>query len=73
MAGGTVASVAPLATALFPVLFIGLTALTITSRTDAGRAVLAGAAAVGLLVWPAAGALGAIVVALTVTVAIPAP
>jgi predicted branched-subunit amino acid permease len=65
VAGGTLAVVEPLAAALFPVLFVGLAALTATTRSDTVRAVLAGGAALGLLlVWPGAGALGAITVAI---------
>jgi predicted branched-subunit amino acid permease len=73
VAGGTLAVVEPLAAALFPVLFVGLAALTATTRSDAVRAVLAGAAALSLLlVWPGAGALGAIAVAI-VAAAVPPP
>jgi predicted branched-subunit amino acid permease len=73
VAGGTLAVVEPLAAALFPVLFVGLAALTATARSDAVRAVLAGGAALALLlVWPGAGALGAIVVAIAAA-AVPAP
>ena len=73
VAGGTLAVVEPLAAALFPVLFVGLAALTATARSDAVRAVLAGGAALGLLlVWPGAGALGAIAVAI-VAAAVPVP
>lgn len=67
LAGGKVAHIEPLAEALFPVLFIGLAALTATSRADRIRAVAAGiGAGVLLLVWPAIGALGAIAVAIAV-------
>jgi hypothetical protein len=41
IAGGTLGSVEPLADALFPVLFVGLAALTTTTRSDTGRALLA--------------------------------
>jgi predicted branched-subunit amino acid permease len=72
VAGASVASVEPLADALFPVLFVGLAALTATTRSDAGRALLAGAVALGLLLaWPGAGALGAIGVAITVAAVVP--
>jgi predicted branched-subunit amino acid permease len=68
LAGGTFASIEPLAAALFPVLFVGLAALTAQTRSDATRAVLAGTASVALLLlWPAAGALGAIAVAVAVS------
>lgn len=67
VAGGSVAGLEPLADALFPVLFVGLTALTAATRSDASRAVMAGGAALALLVaWPQAGALGAIAVAVVV-------
>lgn len=66
-AGGRLTVVEPLAAALFPVLFVGLAALSARARGDVVRAVLA-AAATGLvlLLWPAAGALGGIAVALVV-------
>lgn len=55
-------------------LFIGLAALTATRRSDSGRAVLAGGACLALLlVWPGAGALGAIAVAIGVAAVVPAP
>lgn len=74
VAGGTFASVEPLAAALFPVLFVGLAALTAQTRSDAARAVLAGSASVGLLLmWPAAGALGAIAVAVVVSCVVRSP
>lgn len=70
VAGASLASIAPLAEALFPVLFVGLAGLTTTTRADARRALVAGAAALALLlVWPGAGALGAIGVALAVAAA----
>jgi predicted branched-subunit amino acid permease len=68
VAGASFATVEPLADALFPVLFVGLAALTAATGSDAVRGVLAGAAAVALLlVWPGAGALGAIAVAIAVS------
>lgn len=71
LAGGRLARIEPLAEALFPVLFIGLAALTATSRADRLRAVAAGVGAGALLVvWPAAGALGAIAVAIGVAAAL---
>lgn len=71
--GASLTSVEPLAEALFPVLFVGLAALVASTRADAGRAVLAGVAALALLlVWPGAGALGAIAVALAVAAVVPA-
>jgi predicted branched-subunit amino acid permease len=73
VAGGTLAAVEPLAAALFPVLFVGLAALTATTRNDAVRALLAGGASLGVLVlWPAAGALGALAVAIAVATIVPA-
>lgn len=72
VAGGTVAPAEPLAAALFPVLFVGLVALTATTRWDAVRGLTAGGASLGLLVaWPGAGALGVIVVAIVVAAAVP--
>jgi predicted branched-subunit amino acid permease len=74
VAGGTLAVVEPLAAALFPVLFVGLAALTAVTRSDAVRALLAGAGSLGLLLaWPAAGALGAIAVALLVATLVSTP
>lgn len=63
--------VEPLAATVFPVLFIGLAALTASARSDAVRAALAGGTTVGLLMlWPDAGALGAITVAIIVASAV---
>ncbi len=74
VAGASLASVEPLADALFPVLFVGLAALTAATRSDARRALAAGGAALALLVlWPGAGALGAIAVALVVAAVATAP
>ncbi|UDY35096.1 AzlC family ABC transporter permease [Dermatobacter hominis] len=65
--GAALPAVEPLAGALFPVLFIGLAAVTSAGADGAGRAVLAGVAALVLLVlWPGAGVLGAIAVAVGV-------
>lgn len=73
VAGGTLATAEPLAAALFPVLFVGLAALTVSTRSDAARALLAGGAGLGLLLaWPGAGALGAIAVAVAVAAVVPA-
>jgi len=73
VAGGAVAPAEPLAAALFPVLFVGLVALTATTRWDAVRAFAAGGASLVLLAaWPAAGALGVIGVAIAVAFAVPA-
>jgi predicted branched-subunit amino acid permease len=74
LAGGSIAAVEPLAAAVFPVLFVGLAALTASTRRDGVRALLAGGASLGLLVaWPDAGALGVIAVAVAVTVVVAAP
>lgn len=74
LAGGTIASFESAAAALFPVLFVGLAALTSQTRSDTGRAALAGAASIVLLLaWPAAGALGAIAVAVGVSSVVTAP
>lgn len=67
MAGAGLDSVEPLAAALFPVLFVGLAALTVRRRSDATRAVVAGVGSVVLLLaWPAAGVIGVLVVAVVV-------
>lgn len=64
VAGADLSGVAPLAAAVFPVLFVGLAALTARSWHDSLRAVVAGVVAVALLlVWPEAGALGCMGVA----------
>lgn len=61
VAGGSVAAVEPLAAALFPVLFVGLAAITTTHRGDALRCVGAALGTVVVLgVWPQAGALAAV-------------
>ena len=74
LAGGTFASVEPMAGALFPVLFVGLAALTAQTRPDSARAALAGVASIGLLsVWPGAGALGAIAVAVVIACVVRTP
>ncbi len=66
-AGGEFAAIEPLAAALFPVLFIGLAALTATTRSDAGRALASGGLTVlTLAVWPSAGAVVPLAVALLV-------
>lgn len=68
VAGGRLTDLEPLAAALFPVLFVGLAALTAATRADGVRALAAGAAALVLLVaWPGAGAVGAIAVAVAVS------
>jgi predicted branched-subunit amino acid permease len=64
VAGASLPGVEPLAGALFPVLFIGLAALTARDRADGIRATAGGAATIALLaVWPGAGVVGALLVA----------
>lgn len=70
-AAHSVGAIEPLAAAVFPVLFIGLAALTASARSDAARAAIAGGASVGLLmIWPDAGALGAVAAAIIVASAV---
>lgn len=72
--GADIAVIEPLAAALFPVLFIGLAALTATTRADVSRALLAGLVTLALLlVWPEGGALAAIALAIVVAVVVPDP
>ncbi len=72
VAGGRLVGMEPLAAVLFPVLFVGLAALTAATRPDSVRALLAGGASLGLLLaWPGAGALGAIAVAAVVAAVVP--
>lgn len=72
--GGSFEAVEPLAEALFPVLFVGLAALTATTRADAARALLTGVGCLALLLaWPGAGALGAIAVAVAVAAVVVRP
>ena len=67
VAGASAGELAPVADAVFPVLFVGLAAVTARARADAARAVAAGSAAVVLvLVVPGAGILGGIAVAVAV-------
>jgi predicted branched-subunit amino acid permease len=67
--GAALPAIEPLAGALFPVLFIGLAAVTAAGTDGALRAALAGTASLVLLVaWPGAGVLGAIAVAALVAV-----
>jgi len=74
VAGASIAAIEPLAEALFPVLSVGLAALTATTRADARRALLAGVVAVAVLVaWPGAGALGAIGIAVAVAATVREP
>lgn len=71
LAGATLASLEPVAEALFPVLFIGLAALTSSKREDVTRAVLAGGGSIVVLVAvPGLGAIGAIAVAVVVAVVV---
>jgi predicted branched-subunit amino acid permease len=67
VAGTSVGGAEEAAAALFPVLFIGLAAVTTSSWRDAVRAAGAGAAAAVLLIAaPAAGVLGAVAAAIVV-------
>lgn len=67
VAGAAAGSLEPLAAALFPVLFVGLAALTARTRGDGVRAAMAAVVTLGLLLaWPALGALGAVAVAAAV-------
>lgn len=67
VAGASAGNLAPVADAVFPVLFIGLAAVTARVRADTARAVIAGCAAVVLLLTvPGAGVLGGIAVAVAV-------
>lgn len=69
VAGADLAAAASLADALFPVLFVGLAALTAQDGRDRRLALAAGVVGgVLLLAWPQAGAGGAIVVAVLVAV-----
>lgn len=73
VAGASLARVEPLADALFPVLFVGLAALTAASRPDTVRALLAGGVSLSLLAaWPGAGALGVLLVAVAVAATVTA-
>ncbi|MFP3915312.1 MAG: AzlC family ABC transporter permease [Actinomycetota bacterium] len=69
VAGVSVAAVEPLAEVLFPVLFVGLAALTAADRDDVLRAVGA-ALATGAVIWlwPQAGAPAAVAMALGMAV-----
>jgi hypothetical protein len=61
------AGIEDLAGALFPVLFVGLTALTTRTRGDVARSLIAALGAAALIaLWPQAGALGAVAVAMLV-------
>ncbi len=67
VAGASLSGVEALADALFPVLFVGLAALTSSNRSAAVRAIVAGVTSlVLLLVWPAVGVLGPLAVAVAV-------
>jgi predicted branched-subunit amino acid permease len=68
--GASLSGLESLASALFPVLFIGLAALTARDRPQMAGAALTGVVVVALLSsWPAAGVVGAIAVALVITAA----
>lgn len=63
--GADLLAAAPLAGVVFVILFVGLSSLTCRSGADAGRAAAAAALTAALLtVLPAAGAVGAILVAI---------
>lgn len=65
--GASVEGVQSAAAAVFPVLFVGLAALSSSSRSIAARAVLAaGLAAGAALLWPGGRALAAVAVAVAV-------
>jgi predicted branched-subunit amino acid permease len=65
VAGASIGGAEEAAAALFPVLFVGLAAVTASTRRDAVRAAGAGAgAAVLLIAAPAVGVLGALAVAI---------
>jgi predicted branched-subunit amino acid permease len=67
VAGATAGDLVAVADAVFPVLFIGLAAVTARTRADATRAAIAGSAAVVLLLaFPGASVLGGIAVAAAV-------
>ncbi len=67
--GASVEAVRSAAEAVFPVLFIGLAALTCTSRSIATRAVVAAAATAGaLLLWPGSRGIAAVVAAIAVAI-----
>lgn len=67
--GASVETVAAAAEAVFPVLFIGLAALTCSSRSIAIRAVVAAAATTGaLLLWPGSRGVAAVVAAIAVAI-----
>jgi predicted branched-subunit amino acid permease len=73
VAGASLSSLESLAAALFPVLFIGLAALTARDLPQVARAAIAGVMALALLLlWPAAGVVGAVGIAIVVAAA-PAP
>jgi predicted branched-subunit amino acid permease len=68
--GASLESVRSAAESVFPVLFIGLAAVTCASRSIAVRAVIAAAATMGaLLLWP--GSRGVVAVVAAIAVAIP--
>lgn len=67
VAGASADTLAPVADAAFPVLFVGLAALTARTPADTRRSLIAGVAALALLVaLPSAGAAAAVVVAIGV-------
>lgn len=71
VAGGSVTPFEPVADALFPVLFVGLAGLMSTRPGATLRALAGGLLTLALLlVWPAAGGIGAVVAAIAVCVVI---
>jgi predicted branched-subunit amino acid permease len=67
--GASVEAVRSAAEAVFPVLFIGLAALTCASRSIAVRAVIAALATGGaLLLWPGSRGVAAVVAAIAVAI-----
>lgn len=65
--GADLGDVESLAVVVFPVLFVGLAALTSRSAADVRRTLLAGGASLALLtIWPEGGALGCMAVAVAV-------
>jgi predicted branched-subunit amino acid permease len=72
--GASAGELAPVADAVFPVLFVGLAAVTARARDDAARAVVAGSAALGLVIAaPGASVPGGIAVAVAVAAVGPRP
>ena len=67
--GASLEGVRSAAEAVFPVLFVGLAALSCPSRSVAVRAIVAAAATAGaLIVWPGSRGIAAVVAALAVAI-----